>query len=57
MAGQALVAINAFQAYVYRHLKLDPAKPQLTALDIRRDLFETLCLFRITKQQGQARDP
>jgi transposase len=57
MAGLALVAFNAFQAYVYRHLKLDPAKPQRTLLDIRRDLFETLCLFRSTKQQGHARAP
>lgn len=57
MAGLALVAFNAFQAYVYRHLKLDPAKPQRTLLDIRRDLFQTLCRFRASTPDVQARAP
>ena len=41
----ALTAFNAFQAYVYRHLKLDPTNPERTLLDLRRDLFETLGAF------------
>lgn len=50
----ALMAFNAFQVYIYRHLGLDPGKPSRTLGDIRRDFLETLSLTRL---QVHARAP
>lgn len=44
----ALMAFNAFQVYVYRHLGLEPEKPSRTLGDLRRDFLETLSLPRVT---------
>ena len=41
----ALTAFNAFQAYIYRNLKLDPQRPERSLVALRRDLFETLAAF------------
>jgi hypothetical protein len=38
----ALLAYNAFQAYVYRDLGLDPAKPRRTLKALRIDFWESL---------------
>lgn len=58
-AAQAIVllgmmAFNAFQVYVYRHLGLNPRKPERTIGDFRRDFLETLSLPRA---QAHARAP
>lgn len=45
IATLALMAYDALQAYVYRELGLDPAKPQRTIGDIKGDLRETLVDF------------
>lgn len=51
----ALTAFNAFQAYVYRHLKLDPRRPERPLSALRRDLFETLAaLLRPPRPRARA---
>lgn len=52
----ALTAFNAFQAYVYRNLKLDPRRPERSLAALRRDLFETLADFARSRRP-QARAP
>lgn len=50
----ALMAYNAFQVYVYRHLGLDPSRPCRTLGDFRRDFLETLSL---PQRRAHARAP
>lgn len=58
IAALVLVAYNGWQAYLYRHLKVDPGKPARTWGDFRRDLAESLAELAGTPRQGQwARGP
>lgn len=52
----ALLAYNVFQLFAYRHLKLDPRRPQRTLGALRRDLVTTLGLFGL-KGMARARGP
>lgn len=52
----AFLAYNALQTFVYRHLGIDPRKPQRTFGDILRDFLETLSAFR-TRAAARARAP
>lgn len=40
----ALLAFNAMQVYVYRHLKLEPGAKHMCLLDYREDMRDTLIL-------------
>jgi hypothetical protein len=51
-----LLAYNLLQLYAYRHLRLDPAKPERTLGAIRRDLACTLALFGL-RGRPRARSP
>ena len=41
----AFLAYNAMQVFIYRHLGIDPSRPQRTFGDILRDFMETLSAF------------
>ena len=47
----ALLAFNAMQVYVYRHLRLQPGAAHLCLLDYREDMRDTMILC------GQPRRP
>lgn len=51
-----LLAYNMLQLYAYRHLRLDPAKPERTLGAIRRDLACSLALFGL-RGRPRARSP
>lgn len=52
----ALLAYNVFQLFAYRHLKLDPARPERTLQALRRDLVVTLGLLGL-RGKARARAP
>ncbi len=52
----ALLAYNVFQLFAYRHLKLDPMRPERSLRALRRDLATTLSLFGL-RGMARARAP
>lgn len=58
IAALVLVAYNAWQAYLYRHLKVDPGRPTRTWGDFRHDLWESLAdLVPICSREALIRGP